>query len=59
MIIELGTLNDCGWVLVCELLANTNGSTKRANESIFGLEAPIGPKLGFENDRHGKGSTFD
>jgi hypothetical protein len=57
--IELGALDDCGWVLVCELLANTNGSTKTANESIFGPRAPIGPELGFENERHAKGSTFD
>jgi hypothetical protein len=56
---KLGALDDCGWVLVCELLTNTNGSTKRANESIFGPKEPIGLKLGFENERHVKGSTFD
>jgi hypothetical protein len=57
--LELGALDDCGWALVCEVLANTNGSTEGANGSVFGPEAPMGPELGFENERPAKGSTFD
>jgi hypothetical protein len=57
--IELGALDNRGWVLVCELLANTIGSIEKANESIFGPKAPIGLELGFENERHPKESTFD